>query len=97
MDIARIASAFKGVKSGVGAIIIAVGVSFCGKLEKKLLPIACFIIAFGLSVAFDFLAINFSAIWYILAGGAIGILTARFKKTTAKETDENLNGGGKDE
>ena len=96
MDIARIASAFKGVKSGVGAIIIAVGVSFCGKLEKKLLPIACFIIAFGLSMAFDFLAINFSAIWFILAGGAIGLLTARFKKTTAKETDENLKDGAFD-
>lgn len=96
MQIAWIASAFKGVKSGVGAIIIAVGVSFCGKLEKKLLPIACFIIAFGLSVAFDFLAINFSAIWFILAGGAIGLLTAKFKKTTAKETDEKLKNGAFD-
>lgn len=96
MDIACIASAFKGVKSGIGAIIIAVGVSFCGKLEKKLLPIACFIIAFGLSVAFDFLAINFSAIWFILAGGAIGLLTAKFKKTTAKETDEKLKDGAPD-
>lgn len=98
MQIAWIASAFKGVKSGVGAIIIAVGVSFCGKLEKRFLPIACFIVAFGLSVAFDFLAINFSAIWFILAGGAIGLLTAKFKKTAAKETvndtcGENLKDG----
>ena len=72
------------------------GVSFCGKLEKKLLPIACFIIAFGLTVAFDFLAINFSAIWFILAGGAIGLLSAKFKKTTAKETDANLKDGAPD-
>lgn len=97
MQIAWIASAFKGVKSGVGAIIIAVGVSFCDKLEKKLLPIACFIIAFGLTVAFDFLAINFSAIWFILAGGAIGLLTAKLKKSPEKNDNdssgENLNDG----
>lgn len=88
MQIGWVASAFKGVKSGVGAIIIAVGVSFCGKIHKKFLPIACFTVAFGLSVAFDFLSINFSAIWFVIAGGAIGLLTAKFNKTNGDNDGE---------
>ena len=99
LQIGWIASAFKGVKSGVGAIIIAVGVRFCGNMHKKFLPIACFAVAFGLMLAFDFLSINFSAIWFILAGGAIGLITAKLKKSGDKdEKPDNLgandNAGG---
>lgn len=96
MQIAWIERAFRGVKSGVGAIIIAVGVSFCGKIHKKFLPIACFIVALGLTIAFDFLSINFSAIWFILAGGAIGLLTAKFNKqkgNSGKNTPDMIEDG----
>lgn len=98
MQISFVSRAFKGVKSGVGAIIIAAGVNFCKKLNKKFLPVACFIISLGLTIAFDFLPISFSAIWFIVAGSIIGIICEKIKKQPCDEADKSeqkpeLNGG----
>lgn len=66
--------AFIGIKACVAFLILRTGISMLKKIEKKALPIISFITVFSLAVLFEFLSISFSAVYFILLGGLIGIL-----------------------
>ena len=70
--------AFTGINSAVAFLIIKTGFLMIKKIEKKPLPIISFLIVFILMITFDVLAIKFSSIYYILIGGAIGIIYYSF-------------------
>lgn len=73
LKIEYVAYAFAGINSAVAFLILKTGITMFKKMEKKLLPIICFCIVFGLIIAFEFLSISFSSIYFILIGGAIGV------------------------
>lgn len=66
--------AFVGIKCAVAFLILKAGFDMFKKLEKKLLPLTVFTLVFILMILFELFAVNFSAVWLILAGGIIGII-----------------------
>lgn len=69
-----VAKAFKGVQIGVIFLIASSGVKMLIKLKKTPFNIIVAIITFGCMIAFTIFAIDFSAIFYILIAGALGLL-----------------------
>lgn len=66
--------AFVGIKSAVAFLIIKAGVDMLKKIEKKPLPLVTFSAVFITMILFDWFAISFSSVFYIIIGGAIGIV-----------------------
>ena len=69
-----VAYAFDGIKCAVAFLIIKAGLQMFKKLKKKPLPMIVFGAIFIAMILFELFAINFSAIFLILAGGLIGII-----------------------
>lgn len=74
MSNAIVANAFVGIKCAVAFLILKAGLEMLSKLEKKPLPLICFITVYILLILLELLAVDFSAILLILAGGIVGIL-----------------------
>lgn len=74
MEIKYVQYAFVGINSAVAFLIVKTGYTMMKKIERKPMPIVVFSIVFILMILFDFLAIKFSSIYYILIGGLIGII-----------------------
>lgn len=73
MNIKFVKYAFYGINSAVAYLIIKTAISLFKKLEKKVIPMLCFIAVFILMIIFEIFAISFSSIYFILIGGIIGI------------------------
>jgi chromate transporter len=71
--------AFVGINAAVAILIIFAGLDMIKKMKKTLLPVTLMILTLGLSILFDVLDIPFSAIYYILIGGFIGILLSLYR------------------
>ena len=80
--------AFAGINSAVAFLILKTGISMFSKMEKKILPIICFVIVFGLIIAFEFLNIKFQAVYFILIGGVIGIFACSIFNLKNKEGEQ---------
>lgn len=66
--------AFVGINAAVAFLIIKTGYTLLMKLERKILPVITFLIVFILMILFDIFVINFSSVYYIIIGGALGII-----------------------
>lgn len=71
-----VAYAFVGVRAAVAILILFSGFDMVRKSEKKLIPILCLIGTTIAMVLLEFFQINFSAIYFILIGAAIGLIQA---------------------
>lgn len=69
-----VAYAFRGINCAVAFLILKTGISMFVKMKKKLYPLLMFFAVFIIKVIFEFIGINFSAIYFILIGGILGIL-----------------------
>ena len=69
-----VAYAFVGIKCAVAFLILRAGFDMLSKLPRKALPICTFVTVLGLMLAFELLSVSFSSIFFILAGGVLGIL-----------------------
>ena len=85
MTIKIVKYAFVGINSAVAFLILKTGFTFYKKMEKKLIPIICFIIVFGLMILFELLSISFSTLLYIIIGGVIGIVAYGIMNICPKE------------
>ena len=85
LEILWIANAFKGIKIGVGLLILNVGVNMVKKMKPALMPRIIAGSAFALMLAVNFLSIKLSSIALMLAAGAVGLLVFLVK---------NRKGGG---
>ena len=65
--------AFAGIKAAVAFLIFKTGISMLLKMERKVYPIISFSIVLLSMVLFEIFAISFSAVYFILLGGVIGI------------------------
>lgn len=73
MENPYVAAAFRGIKAAVAFLILRAGWGMLQKLEKKILPVTVFILVFGVMILFELLSVSFSSIFFILAGGGIGL------------------------
>ena len=83
-EIAVIANAFKGIKVGVGIIIVNAGIKMLGDIPKTALARAVLIGACGVMLLGDILALNVSTIALLVCAGVIGFVGYKVKGGGAK-------------
>ena len=73
LEITLIANAFKGIKVGVGLVILNAGINMVKKMKKKPFPIAVVILSGIVMLATNFLAVNISSITVMLVAGLVSL------------------------
>jgi len=73
LEIGIIANAFRGIKVGVGVIIINAGVKLLKDVPKTGLPRIILLCAFTAMMLINLLALDFSTVWLLVAAGAVGL------------------------
>ena len=77
--------AFRGIQACVVYLILSAGIKMFKGLKKNIFSIAIFSVSVVLLVAFSLLLIKFSAIFYILIGGVVGLAAYFVSKISGKE------------
>ena len=80
LEIALVAKAMKGIKVGVGLLILSVGLNMVKKMQKKPFPKAICGCAFGFMVLNNLLGLGISTITLMIVAGTAGYLFFRFQK-----------------
>ena len=80
LEITLIANAFRGIKIGVGVLILRVAVTMLRKMPKKPLPRVIAAAAFAAMLLGNFLALNISSITLMLLAGAVSLAMFTVKK-----------------
>ncbi len=88
LEFTIVANAFKGIQVCVSYLIISAGIKMIKKLPKTPMNITLISLTAIAMITLSLLAVSFSSIFYILIGGAVGLLV--FLITTAR----NKNKGG---
>ena len=73
LEITWIASAFRGIKIGVGLLILRVALNMLKKMKPNPLPRAIAGCAFAVMLAVNFLSLKFSSITLLLMAGAVSL------------------------
>ena len=73
LEIHWIANAFRGIKIGVGLLILNVAITMVKKMKAKPLPRILAGSAFAMMLAVNFLSLKFSSITLMLIAGAVGL------------------------
>ena len=66
--------AFKGIQACVAFLIFSAGIKLFKGLEKNLFNVILYCLTIIVLITFSLLSIKFSAIFYILIGGVIGVI-----------------------
>ncbi len=74
LEIKLAAYAFKGIQACVVFLILSAGIKMLVKMKKTPQNIVFFLLTFGVMIAFSLCAVAFSSIYYILIGGAAGLI-----------------------
>lgn len=72
---APVAFAFRGLQVGVIYLILTAGLRMLPVLARRPLPIALLCLTVATMLTLSLLAVSFSTIFYILAGGFVGLCT----------------------
>lgn len=87
-----IAAAFMGIKAAVALLILTAGLRMLKKMKKTWYSIPVFILIMSALIVFDLFALNFSSVFLILGGAALGFflfyLLPIIKKKTKKDSDK---------
>ena len=73
LEIGIIANAFRGIKVGVSVIIINAGVKLLKDVPKNGLPRLILLGAFAAMMLINWLAVDFSTLWLLVAAGVLGL------------------------
>ncbi len=74
LEIAWIANAFRGIKLGVGLLILSVGINMLKKMDPLPLPRIIAGLSFAIMLAVNFLALRFSSIALMLVAGGVSLI-----------------------
>ena len=87
LEIAWIANAFRGIKIGVGLIILRVAITMAKKMSRKALPRILAGCAFAVMLTVNFLSLRFSTILLLILAGAVslGIFCVKCRKGGANQ------------
>ena len=73
LSIAIVFAAFRGIQAGVIFLIASTGIKMLRQLKKTPLSLLIFSLTFLASIMLSLFSINFSAIFYILIAGLLGV------------------------
>ena len=73
LEITVIANAFKGIKVGVGILILNAGINMIKKMKKKAFPIGVVICSGIVMLAANFFALKISSITVMLTAGMVSL------------------------
>ncbi len=76
--------AFRGIQAGVVYLILSAGIKMLRVLKKNAMSVAILCTVLVLMVVFSLLAVNFSAIFFILISAAVGLTVWGIGKMRAK-------------
>lgn len=85
MSLTVIANAFEGIKVGIAIMITTAGVNMIRKAKKNAFAIGIFLLTFAAAVCIDIFSLNFSTIYIILIGAALGIVLQIARDIAAKK------------
>lgn len=74
MGITIVQYAFNGIKCAVGLIILRQGIKMFKSFKKTVLSVICFFVALVGILLINFFAIDFSTVFFILAGAVVGLV-----------------------
>lgn len=80
LSIAIIANAFKGIKIGVGILILQAGVNMYKKMKPGNISLFIFIAALAAMLAVDILAVSFSTIYFLVIAAVFSIAVYEIKR-----------------
>jgi len=80
LEITLIANAFKGIKIGVGLLILSVGITMAKKHPSKPLPRAIVVCACGIMLLVNFCSLRFSTITLLILAGSLSLGIYLLKK-----------------
>lgn len=83
-----VAYAFRGIQACVVFLILSAGIKMFRGLKKTPLGIVLFVLTFGLLITFSLLAVNFSSVFFILIGGAVGLFAYLLGVIRARKTEK---------
>ena len=75
LEIAIIANAFKGIKIGVGILIVDAGITMLQKMKKNVLPCTILICSVIAMLLVDIFSVNFSSISLMLVAAVVGFVS----------------------
>ena len=73
MSIKLVQYAFKGIQVAIIFLILSAGVKFFKNMKKTPFNVIVFSCTLGCMLAFAFFGVNFSSIYFVLIGGALGL------------------------
>ena len=88
LEFTIVANAFKGIQVCVSYLIISAGIKMIKKLPKTTMNITLISLTALAMIVLSLLAVSFSSIFYILIGGAVGLLVFLISKTKNKGGNE---------
>lgn len=80
LSIAIIANAFKGIKIGVGILILQAGINMYKKMKPGNISLFIFIAALAAMLAVDILAVSFSTIYFLVIAAVFSIAVYEIKR-----------------
>lgn len=73
LEITVIANAFRGIKIGVGILILDAGITMVRKMNKKVLPRIIMVCSFAIMLLINILPLNFSSTSLMLAAALVSL------------------------
>ena len=89
MQFTIVQKAFNGIKCGVGVLILNADIKMFKKVPKNVLNYVCFFVTLVGMLLVSLFAINFSAVYVILFGGALGVFITVINGKKEKNLSEN--------
>lgn len=80
LSIAIIANAFKGIKIGVGILILQAGINMYKKMKPGNISLFIFIAALAAMLAVDILSVSFSTIYFLVIAAVFSIAVYEIKR-----------------
>ena len=91
------AAAFRGIQICVVFLIVRAGITMAKKIKKTWFHILVFLATFLTMVLLSLFAVNFSSIFYILIGGALGLFVYSIGYIKEKRKKKTVESEGKDD
>ena len=85
LKLTLVANAFRGIQVCVVYLIFSAGWKLLKSVPKKPMSIAILAVTLGAMVATTLLSVKFSAIFYILASGFVGLVCYAFRRKEGKD------------
>lgn len=97
MALTAVAYAFEGIKVGIAIMITVAGVNMIKKGKKNAFAVGIFLLTFAAATCIDIFSLDFSTIYIILSGAALGIILQIIRDIVAKKKGaENAKACGKE-